>query len=527
MDIGEIHPGMKGFGLTVLKGTTVDTFDIEIVDIMENALPKSDLILARISGFNVDNIGIAEGMSGSPVYIRDKNNDTRLVGALAYNFTMFPKDSGYYVGVTPIGNMVNPPNGMQTSSSGSGDAGNKESSDILSPIKLPLNIPGVYEEALNELKNNFPNVSILEGNASLKSKPDSLLPVPGLTLAIPLIDGDITYAVLGTCTYVDGEKVWAFGHSFNNLGETELPMSAGYIYSTIPSNYFSYKLGIPMKTIGSISRDNITGIYGVIGKIPGTIKTEVIINSNKFHYKLARDERLLPLLFTIATINSIYGGFKFTGDVTMSAAMNIKAGENKFEYENTYTGNINFISRELNEVFNLICKNPFQKIEVEDISVNLSFSDTVKFAKISGLWADKSKIEKGDTLSAVILLTTYQGGIVKKEISIKTPQCLDKGDLWLSVESGKAVSIKSVPRITTLTSLKRWLSESPANNELVIKLSQKGRKSQLLGDEFQALPPSIESFFEESPEGKVVILDKKASTDWILTGEGMIKLEVK
>lgn len=520
MNVNEIQPGMKGFGLSVFKGTKIDTFDVEIIDIMKNYFPKCDLFLAKISGPAVDKIGIAQGMSGSPIYISDKNNNPKLIGALAYDFTMFPKDSGYYVGITPISSMIEPPNS-------SGSASVKKSSGGFTPIRLPITLPSNCDEIIQDLNAKFPFLNVLKIDALSGEKPDSIIPVPGLTLGIPLVEGDVTYAAIGTCTYVEGDKIWAFGHSFNELGETELPMTSGYIYSTIPSNYISYKLGISTKIIGSITKDNVTGVSGIIGKMPKMIETNLNVNSNKFHYRIANEKRMLPFLFALVASNSIYTGFKFTGDVTASSEIKITSNEEKFEYKNIYVGGVNSIVKELADIFNIVQGNPFKKININEVSVNLSLSDTVKFAKINGLWTDKSTVKTKDTINIVVLLSTYQEGVIKKSISLELPRYVEKGDLWLSVESGRTVSSKVIPRITTLNGLKKWLAESPLNNELVIKLSQKGKKSQLLGDEFQSLPPSVESLFEESPEGRTEILEKRIPTEWVLAGENIVKLEVK
>ena len=87
MDIKEVKPGMRGYGLTVFQGTQIDTFYVEVLGIMKNIFyAKHDLIMVRVSGPYVDDAGVIAGMSGSPIYI-----DGKLVGALAYSFGQLPK----------------------------------------------------------------------------------------------------------------------------------------------------------------------------------------------------------------------------------------------------------------------------------------------------------------------------------------------------------------------------------------------------------------------------------------------------
>ncbi len=100
MDIDDVKPGMRGYGLSVFQDARIDTFDVEVLGVMKNTFyTKHDIIMVGVSGPYVDEAGVIAGMSGSPVYI-----DGKLVGALAYRFGLFPmKPIG---GITPIGHML-------------------------------------------------------------------------------------------------------------------------------------------------------------------------------------------------------------------------------------------------------------------------------------------------------------------------------------------------------------------------------------------------------------------------------------
>ena len=75
----ELEPGARGYGLTVMEGTRIDTFGVEILGWEHNgALPGRDRILVRLSGQGLEETGIVLGMSGSPVYVGG-----RLIGAVA------------------------------------------------------------------------------------------------------------------------------------------------------------------------------------------------------------------------------------------------------------------------------------------------------------------------------------------------------------------------------------------------------------------------------------------------------------
>src|SRR4051794_17629626 len=47
MTVDEVKPGMKGFGLSVFRGTKVERFDVEVVSVLKNFNPKTDVVLIR------------------------------------------------------------------------------------------------------------------------------------------------------------------------------------------------------------------------------------------------------------------------------------------------------------------------------------------------------------------------------------------------------------------------------------------------------------------------------------------------
>src|SRR5512145_2134932 len=99
MPIEEIRPGMEGIARTVFEGTELQEFKVRVLGVLRNVQgPRRDLILARLEGERLVESGVAQGMSGSPVYI-----DGRLIGAVSYSIGAFPKEP--IAGITPIAEM--------------------------------------------------------------------------------------------------------------------------------------------------------------------------------------------------------------------------------------------------------------------------------------------------------------------------------------------------------------------------------------------------------------------------------------
>src|SRR5918994_4553923 len=99
MPIEEIRAGMVGIGRTVFQGSQLQDFKVTILGVLRNVQgPKRNLILAKLEGGPLAETGVAQGMSGSPVYI-----DGRLIGAVSYSIGAFPKEA--IAGITPIAEM--------------------------------------------------------------------------------------------------------------------------------------------------------------------------------------------------------------------------------------------------------------------------------------------------------------------------------------------------------------------------------------------------------------------------------------
>ena len=77
--VSELQQGMRGYAKTVIRGDTIETFDVEVLGVTGSEAGGYQ-ILIKASGDLVERSGgIAQGMSGSPVYING-----RLAGAVAF-----------------------------------------------------------------------------------------------------------------------------------------------------------------------------------------------------------------------------------------------------------------------------------------------------------------------------------------------------------------------------------------------------------------------------------------------------------
>ena len=343
MDIDDVKPGMRGYGLTVFQDSTIDTFNVEVLGVMRNIFyTKQDLIMVGVSGPYIDDAGVIAGMSGSPVYI-----DGKLVGALAYRFGMFPKKP--IGGITPIGHMLAIRDAMELEPEPSPNgptgkfddrdenregpwqkgvpfhpdyswmdegpsnteyfphAGQMFGSSSLKPISVPMVFSGFHPMTLTLFENKMRRHGLVpvsgggvgsvnpagalhggsrgsddmvEDQTRELSESSSSTLEPGSAVSAQLIRGDFNLSGTGTVTWRDEDAILAFGHPFLWAGALNIPMNEAEIITVIPDQAGSTKISTVANEVGSVLWDHTNGLYGQLGDVARMIPVELSYSDN-------------------------------------------------------------------------------------------------------------------------------------------------------------------------------------------------------------------------------------------------------
>src|SRR4051794_19234730 len=84
MPLSQVHAGMSCTGYSVIHGTDISSFDVDILDVADgDAVAVPPRILVQVSGPAVDATGVGPGFSGSPIYCTDGAGVARNVGAIS------------------------------------------------------------------------------------------------------------------------------------------------------------------------------------------------------------------------------------------------------------------------------------------------------------------------------------------------------------------------------------------------------------------------------------------------------------
>lgn len=484
----EVTIGMKGYAKTVVLGAEIESFDVEVLGFVDNGNDQP-LVLIRTSGAVIDKTGgVVQGMSGSPVYL-----DGRLLGAIAYGYKFGDATKCM---VTPIGDMTamwdmpdplnNPPSSAidlkklkqeaqeddqvsqedavyadeidrnaieQTVEEDDGEEASDDSAEEIAPLATPLMVSGFSSVAFERLKADLAPMNMVPYAANGKeSRVTKRAIEPGSSIGAVLMRGDFTIGALGTVTYVEGDKMVAFGHPFVQSGNSNYFLTNSEIYTTIDSLESGFKIGTTGAPIGVVNQDRSSGIAGIVGKFPRTIPMTVNVHDRQsgidktYHIQTIHNEKLSPAFLTAALCNAIDKTIDRKGAGTAAVDFAIAArnmpGE-VFERENMYYSASDIVSGASDEFGMMIASlmnNRFRALDIMSIKADIDIDENRRTATILEATADKKEAHPGDTVNFKVKLRPYRGEDLVEDVPYTVPMDHPGGKLGLIFRGGGIVN---------------------------------------------------------------------------------------
>ena len=283
MPLWQVQAGMRCTGYSVIQGTTISSFDVQVLDVAAGEAAAVGNILVQVSGPAVDATGIGPGFSGSPIYCPDAAGVSRNIGAISQSVNEYGGKVALATSIEAIiGTPVDVPRRSTTSRKTSTRM--KAAMAGAKPLKAPISVSGLSTPLANALtkaaaKVGRPVLAVPPG--PLGTFPPQTLR-PGSAVAVGFSNGDVRTSSVGTVAYVDGDRVWIFGHELEGNGRRALLLQDAYIYRIV-NNPLSlgalastYKLGASGHDLGAVTSDGFSAVAGRIGPLPHTVPINVI-----------------------------------------------------------------------------------------------------------------------------------------------------------------------------------------------------------------------------------------------------------
>jgi hypothetical protein len=492
-----LRPGDEGTVLTVLQGNHTREIPATYLGIYRNfSGPGYDLHLVQLEGPVAESVGVAAGMSGSPVYFGGK-----LIGALSYRLGFMPKTA--VGGVTPIEDIL--------------DAVREEprrngAAEGLEPIATPIVAGGLSlgaREWLGTRLNEMGFVLAAGGDAGSGGTSPTL--AAGSPVGAELVRGDMRIAATGTVTRVDGDRVYAFGHPFLGSGRVEMPMVTVDVIHTLADLAGSVKLANVGEEIGAIVEDRHAAIVGRIGQKARMIPVDLTVRGadygeRPYHFEVIKHGDLAPILAAVSVLNALQSDAGYSDQATLLARGSVRMhGLPVLPLEMAVAGAVGTdpavaLASELMAILGAIWSNPFLDPDVIGIELAVDARREIKSYRLVDLYYDRDRLRPGETLTIQCALRPFRGEPIQRSLNLTLPERLPDGDgLVLVVGNPREIDIAMgnilLQRFRSAADPEAYmqvLSDLYAPNRLSAMIVERGGSVISGGGAFVQLPPTAE-----------------------------------
>jgi hypothetical protein len=489
----------------VIQGTSIEPFNLEILSVVEDIAPGRDMILARALGERMAHLGVAQGMSGSPVYV-----DGRLVGAVSstWQFTREP-----WFGITPVEQMAEE---AEWSFTHRGAGVSKDPSPApkgaagFRPIGSPLVLSG-FDPRLVDLAAEWFRpwgFTVAEGGVSGAAQRGGGVE-PGAMIGVQLAGGDVSMTAFGTVTWIDGDRVHAWGHPFFQMGDVEMPLVDGYVHATVPSDAISFKLATGGDIVGTCTGDGRSGIFGRLGAGPRTTRFDLKVTrdgvTRAFGFDLARNRYLTPQIVGLTASNAVLSGTGAVGDETVRFRQRIVLDDGReTTVETMIAGDqtVGDVANLMSEATRVILTNPFEAVKIDRLEGELVYEPGVRMGSLTEVVLDDDTLKPGGAVRGSYTLRDYRGGEQVRRFSVLLPADTPEGRYLLLVADARTAEeyeAERQPRAFAPRSLDEYLARLSGlrqTDEVHIHLYRRSTGVLLDGKPLADLPPSALAVLE-------------------------------
>lgn len=486
--------GERGHLLTTLRGTEVERVPVRYVGVLRGGIgPGIDLHLIEVEGDVGESVGVASGMSGSPVYF-----DGRPFGALSYRLGAMPRRA--IGGVTRLVDMeradrsTSPP-----------------SVDSVEPIATPVHLGGLPAAVRAWLAPRLAEhgLDATAGGAAGGKRVDAEPLRPGAPVGVELVRGDVGIAATGTVTTVDDGRVLAFGHPFLGVGRIEAPLVTADVVHTLSDGLGSVKLANTGAAIGAVLDDRLTAIVGRLGAeaamLPVRVRCVDADGAERVQTsEVVRNSPLTALLVGATVATGALGSIEAESRATVRATGVVEMdGLPDIPIDVAFAGNGGGsptfrVAAEVQRILGHLVGGPLGDAPPRAVRLDLEIVDRPIAYRLRELLYDRGPVPAGGRIDVTAILAAHGGAIVRETLSVPVPSGLAPGTrIALAVGSPRDVDAVSgrteaarVRSATDLRSLVEALGSGRGDHRLTAAWFRLDRGLVTEGELYTDLPPT-------------------------------------
>ena len=416
--------------LADLEMTFVQVVDDFLAPMPVYMVEASDPVLIQLGG-------IAQGMSGSPIF-----TEQGTWGAIAYGFDS-QNNPPYYFFATPIEWVIGTRGTLPAAKPTATWEGNG-----ITPLDIPLlstGLNGVHP--LPEGRSSILSKTVAAGLT--QERQDSF--AAGRPLAVGLLLGELTLGSLGTISYVDGNRVYGFGHPMSGSGPVALPIIEAKVLGEVSNLSIPFKFATLNPTVrGTLTEDRLPAVRGMLNEEPELVPVKSVyafpsgselelthrmavsidpyisldLVSSAFFYPLANRIDNEPEHSIRVTTDIAFTGSGST--LTRSRLYSSPRGRLLDAIFNAY-GDVSSALSELMTRYDYV-------LEVREAEVHVEMIPETRFATVTKVTAD-AVVSLGNTLDITTSLRVGRRSNRQVELALSVPDTLPPGFYQLEVGS--------------------------------------------------------------------------------------------
>ena len=437
-EVRAMPPGTPVFLRTEFANGELADLEMTFVQVVDDFLAPMPVYMVEASDPVLIQLGgIAQGMSGSPIF-----TEQGTWGAIAYGFGA--QDSPpYYFFATPIEWVIGTRGMVPAAKPTATWEGNS-----ITPLEIPLLSTGL--NGVRPLPEGRSSILSEASAAGLTQERQASFEA-GRPLTVGLLLGELTLGSMGTISYVDGNRVYGFGHPMNSSGPVELPIIEAKVLGEVSNLSAPFKFATLNPTVrGTLTEDRLPAVRGVLDQEPELVPiksaytfpsgstvelahrmavgispyTSLDLVANAFFYPLANRVDNDPEHSIRVTTDIAFAGSDST--LTRSRLYSSPGGQLLASIFDAY-GDMSFALEEL------ITRYDYA-IYVREAEVHVEVIPETRFAILTKVTAD-SVVSLGSTLNITSSLRVGRTKDREVELALSVPDTLFPGFYQLEVGS--------------------------------------------------------------------------------------------
>ena len=225
-------------------------------------------------------------------------------------------------------------------------------------------------------------------------------------ISVQLMTGDMSIGADGTVTWIDGNKIYAFGHRFLSIGATAMPFARAEVLTLLPALNSSFKVSSARELMGTILQDRNTAVSGELGARAALVPVSVSVTragrkQDAYQMQMVDDGLLSPLLVQMAVFSAIdatertvgASSFRIRGEIEFHGAAAPVRLDNMFAGDN---GSAMQASLSAAVPLAYVLQSGFDALKLKKIDVAIESYDAKKQLQIDRVLASKRIARPGE-----------------------------------------------------------------------------------------------------------------------------------